>query len=109
MKEFLGTGILGLICIFLGLQNRKGNLSTLHSYHRKRVKEEDVLPYGKQVGLGTILCGAGLIVYGALSALWQSLQLQWLSTLRPIVLIGSMAIGLAISVHAMIKYNKGIF
>ena len=109
MKEFLGTGILGLVCIFLGLQNRKGNLSTLHSYHRKRVKEEDVLPYGKQVGLGTILCGAGLIVYGALSALWQSLQLQWLFTLRSVALIGSIVIGMAINVRAMIKYNKGIF
>ena len=109
MKEFLTTAILGVICIFLGLKNRKGNLSTLHAYHRKRVKEEDVIPFGKQVGLGNIICGVGLILHGGLTALWQSLQLPWLFTLRAVALIGGLAIGLAISFHAMIKYNKGIF
>ena len=42
MENFAAIAI-GIVCILLGISHRKGNLSALHSYHRKRVKEEDVL------------------------------------------------------------------
>ena len=52
MPEFIITLLLGIVCIVLGTLNMKGNISTLHWYHRKRVAEENRLPFGRLVGLG---------------------------------------------------------
>ena len=64
--DSIGSVVVGIICIALGISHRKGNLSLLHSYHKKRVAEEDLLPFGKLVGLGTIIIGAVLILSGIL-------------------------------------------
>lgn len=42
--------ILGIFLSTLGTVNIKGNISTIHSYNRRKVKEEDVPKYGKAVG-----------------------------------------------------------
>ena len=34
--------ILGLFISVLGITNIKGNISTIHSYNRRKVKEEDI-------------------------------------------------------------------
>ena len=39
--------ILGLFISAIGFVNIKGNISTVHSYNRRKVKEEDVPKYGK--------------------------------------------------------------
>ena len=41
------TFLVGVICIVLGISNMKGNISSLHSYHRNRVSEEDRDPLRK--------------------------------------------------------------
>ncbi|MBR5501332.1 MAG: hypothetical protein IKV74_07385 [Clostridia bacterium] len=69
MIASITTLLVGIICIILGISNMRGNISSLHSYHRHRVSEEDVLPFGKKVGQGTIILGAGVIVFGILSAI----------------------------------------
>ena len=51
MGEFIIQIIIGLIIIIIGILNMKGNISLLHSYHRKRVKKEDIIPFGKKVGI----------------------------------------------------------
>ena len=61
------TFLVGVVCIVLGISNMRGNISSLHSYHRSRVSEEDRIPFGKQVGLGTIIVGIGIIVFSVLS------------------------------------------
>lgn len=103
------TFLVGVICIVLGISNSKGNISSLHAYHRKRVSEEDKLPFGKQVGLGTIIIGVGIIIFSILSAITlytgNNLFILWGTGL----LIGAIVAGLVISLRAMIKYNKGIF
>ena len=43
MGEFIIQIIIGLIIIIIGILNMKGNISLLHSYHRKRVKKEDII------------------------------------------------------------------
>lgn len=48
MGEFIIQIIIGLIIIIIGILNMKGNISLLHSYHRKRVKKEDIIPFGKK-------------------------------------------------------------
>lgn len=102
MGEMIVQIIIGLALIVIGALNMKGNISLLHSYHTKRVKEEDILPFGKKVGTGTTIIGIAVIAAGILSIL----NFAVIST----VIMGvGMAIGLVIIFHAMFKYNKGIF
>ena len=68
MPAFIVSALVGIVCIVLGVSNCKGNISSLHSYHRQRVSEEDRIPFGKKVGLGTIIIGAVIIVFSGLSA-----------------------------------------
>ena len=107
--ENIITAIIGVVCIVIGIINRKGNISTLHSYHRNRVSEKDRLPFGKMVGLGMIIIGVSMIIMGALSFMATASQNNIYSTLGSASLIVGLVIGLGISFYAMIKYNKGIF
>ena len=109
MEALLSTVVIGIICIVLGISHRKGNISALHSYHRKRVTEEDRIPFGKQVGLGTIILGIALILFGILSYLALRLDNNVCLIIGYSCMIAGLAAGLGISFAAMIKYNKGIF
>ena len=102
MKEFIVQIIVGLIVIVLGAFNMKGNISLLHSYHRKRVKEEDKIPYGKKVGLGSIIIGITIIIAGLFTFFNYA-------NISNIILIIGLAIGFVLIFYAMFKYNKGIF
>ena len=42
--------ILGIFISVIGIVNMTGNISTIHSYNRRKVKEEDVPKYGRAVG-----------------------------------------------------------
>ena len=68
MVEYIVAFLVGVIFIVLGISNMRGNISSLHSYHRHRVSEEDRIPFGKQVGLGTMIVGIGIIIFSVLSA-----------------------------------------
>ena len=69
MSDWIVMLGLGVLLIVLGISNCKGNISSLHRYHRKRVTEEDRIPFGKLVGTGTIIIGIALIMSGALAFL----------------------------------------
>lgn len=109
MKECIITLIVGVICIALGISNMKGNISSLHSYHRHRVSEENRIPFAKKVGLGTIICGGSLIGYGALTAIAIYTESSLFNLLGTILLISGLVVGLGLSLYTIIKYNKGIF
>ena len=109
MTELIITTLIGLVVIVLAVMNMKGNISTLHSYHRSRVKPEDVKPFGKLVGLGTLIIGITLIIYGVLMYAFEITQLVPLSIVATVIMALGFVIGLVISFYAMIKYNKGIF
>lgn len=49
--------VLGICISVLGIVNIRGNISRIHSYNRRKVKEEDVPKYGKAVGTGTLIMG----------------------------------------------------
>ena len=87
----------------------RGNISSLHSYHRNRVSEEDRIPFGKQVGLGTIIVGIGISVFGVLSSVTLYTENDIFILIGTAILIICIILGLVISFRAMIKYNKGIF
>ena len=98
MENILAV-IVGIVCIVIGISNRKGNLSMLHSYHKNNVSEEDRIPFGKLVGLGMIIVGAALAVYGGLSFVSAS-------AIGTAVLIVGLVVGLGLAFYAMKKYNK---
>ena len=103
------TFLVGVVCIVLGISNMRGNISSLHSYHRSRVSQEDRIPFGKQVGLGTIIVGIGIIVFSVLSSVTLYTENDIFILVGTAVLIIGIILGLVISFRAMIKYNKGIF
>ena len=103
------TFLVGVICIVLGISNMKGNISSLHSYHRNRVSEEDRIPFGKQVGLGTIIIGISIIIFSVMSAVTLYTENNIFTLVGTAVLIVGIIVGLIISFKAMIKYNNGIF
>ena len=109
MLSIIVTAAVGVLCIYFGVCNMRGNISSLHSYHRHRVKEEDVRPFGQRVGIGMLTIGATLILFSGFTAL--DLYTTWKSALLVgnIVMGAGFAVGLAITFHAMFKYNKGIF
>ena len=109
MTSYVVSFFVGVICIALGISNMKGNISSLHSYHRNRVSQEDILPFGKQVGLGTIIIGVGVILFSILSIVTLYTENKIFGLIGIVFLIVAIVVGLVISFRAMIKYNKGIF
>ena len=93
--------ILGIFLSVLGIVNIKGNISTIHSYNRRKVKEEDISKYGKAVGTGTVVIGASLIL-AYLVTFWNEAAIDY-------IVIPAMVIGLAFILYGQIKYNHGIF
>ena len=109
MIASIGTLLVEIICIVLGISNMRGNISSLHSYHRHRVAEEDRIPFGKQVGLGTVIIGAAISVFSILTAISSCTEKQVFVLIGVAILFAGLAVGLWMSFRAMIKYNKGIF
>ena len=109
MVEYIVAFLVGVVCIVLGISNMRGNISSLHSYHRHRVSEEDRIPFGKQVGLGTIIIGIGIIIFSVMSAVTLYTENNIFTLIGTAVLIVGIIMGLIISFKAMHKYNKGIF
>lgn len=109
MVAFLTVTAVGVLLCVLGIINMTGNISSLHSYHRHRVTEENRKPFGKLVGMGTVIIGLSCIAFGGLTLAYESTaRILWM-ILGMAILFGGIAVGLGISFYAMIKYNGGIF
>lgn len=108
MDGFVVSFIVGIICIVIGISNMRGNISSLHSYHRSRVKEEDILPFGRLVGMGTIIVGAAIMFFSALSALAVALGNDVYTVIGTVVMIVGIVAGLGVAFYGMKKYNGGI-
>ena len=109
MEEMLFPVLIGIVVIVLGVLNMKGNISSLHWYHRQRVSEEDRIPFGKKVGLGTIIVGASLITKACTSFAAEKMNLPVLEKAGTVVLVAGLISGFTLMTYAMFKYNKGIF
>lgn len=109
MTSFLICFFLGVLLIVIGAINTTGNISSLHSYHRRRVSEENRKPFGRLVGIGTILCGAGVLLMGTATFLGEKTQISAFSIVGASLLIVCFVVGLGLNFYAMIKYNGGIF
>ena len=109
MPEFIATVAVGVLCVVLGIINMSGNISSIHSYHRKRVSPENILPFGKMVGLGTVLMGIGVILFGIASLIRFYTENNLFVLIGTVLMIVSFVAGMALSFYAMKKYNGGIF
>jgi len=109
MDNFFAPGILGIILIVLGIMNMKGNISSLHWYHRQRVTEEDRKPFGKLVGLGTLMIGIALVISGILFWISEVTATELWLIIGCVITVVGIVVGLVLSFYAMIRYNNGIF
>ena len=109
MPGFIVSFIVGIVCIGIGISNMRGNISSLHSYHTQRVKEEDRIPFGRLVGLGTIIMGGGIVIFSALGAITAYTDNGTFTFVGTAIMIACIVVGASLSFYAMKKYNKGIF
>jgi hypothetical protein len=93
--------ILGLFTSVIGIVNLKGDICTIHSYNRMKVKEEDIPKYGKAVGTGTLIIGVSMTAAYVLSFRNEKAV--------PYIIVPAVLLGLGFILYAQIKYNKGIF
>ena len=99
--EYITMLVLGILISVLGIVNIKGNISTIHSYNRRKVKEEDIPKYGKAIGTGTLIIGASFVVSFIVS-FWNKVMIAF-------ICLPAVVVGLAFVLYAQFKYNKGIF
>ena len=109
MAGFITVLGFGILISILGIINMTGNISSLHWYHRQRVTEKNRKPFGKLVGLGTLIIGLAMIVFGILFLIFEHTKLEVLAIIGMVELIASITIGMIVSFYAMKKYNGGIF
>ena len=109
MVAAIFTIIVGIVLCVISFSVMRGNISLLHSYHRNRVKEEDIKPFGKLSGLGTLVVGIAVVVYGAFILLAMLTNNETYTLIGNIPLIVGLVVGMGIAFYAMKKYNGGIF
>lgn len=109
MVAFITILGVGILISVLGIINMTGNISSLHWYHRQRVTEEDRKPFGKLVGIGTLVIGLSVTVFGVLFMVFEQTQLELYVIIGTVELITGIIVGTIISFYAMKKYNGGIF
>ena len=104
-EEFIEYGfmlIFGVLIVYLGIMNFKGNISSIHWYNRRKVAKENEKQFGKYMGIGTIIVGSSLILNSILQMIFG------LEIFYCIIVIG-VVVGLGFILYSQIKYNKGIF
>lgn len=101
--------LLGILISVLGIVNMTGNISSIHSYHRHRVSEENRLPFGRLVGSGTLTIGISVILFACGLLLTEIRNAELYTIIGTAVLLVGIVVGMALSFYAMKKYNKGIF
>ena len=96
MDYAIGNFIVGIVLIILGVKNTQGNITFLHKYHTKRVKEEDILPFGKTVGIGCIIIGVMMIVSGIFSLIAFFNNNATLDIIGLVFMIGGLLVGIGL-------------
>ena len=109
MDSFLFLILLGALITVIGIRNLKGDVASLHRYHRRRVSEEDRLPFGRKIGTGTVIIGVAVIAKACLQFAAEKMETQLPDTIGTVLLIAGLAAGFAFILYAMIRYNRGVF
>lgn len=101
--EIIGFAAVGVVLIVLGfLTWKKQTVAFLHSYHYRKVKEEEIPEYTKQMGIGQIIIGIAF----CLAALLRFLSRR---TASWVVFTVGLAAGLVFILKAQSKHNGSLF
>ena len=109
MLSLIVTTAVGILISVFAVITMRGNLSLLHSYHYKRVKEEDKKVFGKYVGIGLLIIGIGITLMGVSLFLFEKAHIAICEPIGYAIMILALVIGLPFMFIPMLKYNKGIF
>ena len=92
----------GALCVVMGaLLWKKQKVSLLHDYHYKNVKPEDIPAYARKMGIGLILIGAGICLFGLTVFLFHR-DWGW------VFFSAGFASGITVIVRAQKKYNGSL-
>lgn len=98
MEAFVPAAV-GILLMVLGyLIAFRQKIGLVHSYHYKRVAEEDKPAFCKGEGIGNIISGVGAFAMG----LTNVPGAHWIG----IVLL---VVGIVVSLATVIRYNHGLF
>ncbi|MGN0691414.1 MAG: hypothetical protein ACI4K7_03600 [Oscillospiraceae bacterium] len=93
----------GFLLLILGyLIGVKQKINLVHSYHYKRVKEEDKPVFCRKIGLGNAIIGGAILMIPLMTVLIGA------AAALVIAGIASLAAG-CIVISTIIKYNHGLF
>lgn len=70
---------------------------------------EDVKRFGRLVGLGTLICGVGVLFFGGMFFAFEKTASELLALIGTVGMIVLLGVGIGISLYAIKKYNKRIF
>ena len=73
------------------------------------MREEDRPALGRLVGIGTILCGAPMVLYGGLAFAAQQTGMEIFEVVGSGIVMVGLAAGICLNLYAIIKYNGGLF
>ena len=99
----------GIVLMIIGISNLRGNIDSIHSYHTYRVKESDKKAYGKLMGVGTLICSLGTMLFGVLALLSDVMNNSSLITVGSYLAVIGLIVGIGFMIYATNKFNKGIF
>lgn len=101
--ELLLMVLLGLLLLFLGWRIwKKEQITLIHSYHYKKVSEEDKKDYTEEIGKSIIFIGIGMILTGIIDFITNTAY-GWLFFTIFFIL------GFIKILQAQKKYNNGLF
>lgn len=101
------TVAIGVICIWLGLRIwKKQQITLLHDYHYKNVKECDIKAYTEANGKATCIIGLGCILMGVVN--WFTQYNSYGEGWGLLAFAICFLIGATIFVRTQKKYNGSI-
>ena len=109
MGEGIFAIVIGIVFLVISIMNFTGNIKMMHSYHIKNIKEEDVKPFGRLVGVGLLIVSVAIITLGVLMIPATLLEDEMYITISYFISIPLFVIGIGIALFAIKKYNKTFF
>ncbi len=101
MVENMIALVIGILLLFLGLMNLRGNISTTHQHKRTHDKKEKKGKYNKLMGCASLIMGLGIIIPAILRIIFQSEYLDAITLVTSII-------SLALICYAQFKRSKGL-
>ena len=102
MMENISYLLMSITCFVFAYAHFKGNVSLVHSYHKRKIKQENLMSYSKTMGVGMLICGLGCLM-NLLARLFH------LFILGKIGVVIGLVVGIVMMIYAQMKYNHGIF